>query len=695
MKERILFYVLFLLVILRCFYLDLSLKPPHFERTQEELVFQIETVTNQRTQVHISQRGRRQVDEKAFWYSQTSFHEGDKIKGVFHIELLRSLSNPGIRWTEKNYYRERIYWKIKEEKIYSRTCQHSWSQNLRRSIFKKFNQFESASFLKILILGFPDKDKSFEDVQEFGLSHLFVISGMHLSVLFYFMYGLFYLIGGTSRYRLSFIVSFLFSGLYVSLCYSQISLTRSFFMLTLVVCNVILERRSNLIRVFELTSLIVLVLEPLELFQPSFQFSSAAVLAIALGFESRRKNWFKEMLFLQMFITLFVAPLVAYYFHEFSISGIFLNLIFIPVFSYLLPLLFIGTGALLINLNDIGTFCFKVGDFFFEILRWTLCVFPKFKLTGLVESKIEIIILLVFIFVFCCMWRKNGNAKIKTLSLVLILLCCLSFSATAKIFRKFQKKLILTFLEVGHGDALFIEFPYGKTMLVDSGAAFGEFDIGQRVIEPFLYSKRIHKIDYAVLSHADMDHSGGFSTVFKEFKVGEFWVTPQKEEGSNLAKLVNQAIKKGIKVFEKNLTSSSIDIEGAHISFLWPPPNCKEKNRNGCSLVMDLNFSKTEFLLTGDIEKEQEEKLVTQSTHYSMENRILKIPHHGSSTSSSDIFLKWFAPQMCVISSGFRKPNNKVLSRLKQNGLQIFRTDESGAILVSVTDLTRQIRTTR
>jgi competence protein ComEC len=232
----------------------------------------------------------------------------------------------------------------------------------------------------------------------------------------------------------------------------------------------------------------------------------------------------------------------------------------------------------------------------------------------------------------------------------------------------------------------------GNKMLIDGGGLYEDrFDIGKNVIAPFLWKKKIQRIDTLVLTHPDPDHLKGLNFIASQFSVGQFWdngIQTGSEPYLQLKKTLN----------EKKVETQSLDeetphqiINGVEISFLNPPvwKTTPRKGRNlldlnNSSLVMKLRFKNVSILLAGDIGKEAEEQMLRKG--FPLQADILKIPHHGSSSSSSPPFLDKVNPTYAILSVGQRNigrlPNPEVLERYKRLGAKIFRTDRHGAITV-------------
>jgi competence protein ComEC len=259
----------------------------------------------------------------------------------------------------------------------------------------------------------------------------------------------------------------------------------------------------------------------------------------------------------------------------------------------------------------------------------------------------------------------------------------------------FQKDLRLTFIDVGHGDSILIEFPKGKKMLIDGGGLYEDrFDIGKNVIAPFLWKKRIRKIDTLVLTHPDPDHLKGLNFIASQFSIGQFWDNGFQTGSESYLQLKEILKEKKIETKSLNEEFSPQIINGVEISVLNPLVlNTTQRkvqnlwNLNNSSLVMKLQFKNISILLTGDIEKEAEKQMLKKG--FLLHADVLKIPHHGSSSSSSLLFLESVNPTYAILSVGERNigrlPNPEVLMRYERLGAKLFRTDRHGAITV-VTD---------
>jgi competence protein ComEC len=277
---------------------------------------------------------------------------------------------------------------------------------------------------------------------------------------------------------------------------------------------------------------------------------------------------------------------------------------------------------------------------------------------------------------------------------VVILGCCVSLIAAHPFPPNVSRnQLELTVLDVGQGDSLFLTTPDGHTMLIDGGGGTGpikirgvrtRFDVGEEVVSRYLWSRGLKRLDAVALTHAHEDHLEGLFAVLQNFRVAELWVG-HDVASSNYQRLLQVAQSRGTRIV--HLEAGNTFTWGAvHGDVLWPTTDSEVRTAtNDDSLVLRVEYGNQSLLLAGDIEKPVERALVDEGLP--IESAFLKVPHHGSSTSSTDPFLGRVHPAYAAISVGennpFNHPTPAALGRLKASGAQIFRTDRDGAITLT------------
>jgi competence protein ComEC len=248
-------------------------------------------------------------------------------------------------------------------------------------------------------------------------------------------------------------------------------------------------------------------------------------------------------------------------------------------------------------------------------------------------------------------------------------------------------RLHVTFLDVGQGDSIFVVFPQGSSMLVDTGglSSSSTFDIGDRVVAPVLREAGIRRLDYLALTHGDPDHIGGAPSILREFRPREVWEGIPVPRFEPLTALRLAAQGSGAR-WANVYAGDGTDVDGVHVAARHPAPADweRQKVRNDDSIVLELRWRDVSVVLTGDIGKAPERTVAP--TLQPSRLRILKVPHHGSLTSSTREFLDAVRPQVAVVSAGrsnhFGHPVPEVLDRYRAVGAEIFRTDQDGAVMV-------------
>jgi competence protein ComEC len=478
--------------------------------------------------------------------------------------------------------------------------------------------------------------------------------------------------------------------------------------------SILLDRERNLLHTLALAAFLILLFSPPSLFDVSFQLSFLAVLSILYlvprflqAFKQDeislllRTSWMKNIssyIRLSLLVTgvaiLGTAPLVALHFNRFAPIGFLTNLFIVPWVGFLIVPLSLTASIFSFFFLPLATLLIAINGFITLILLRVLAFFASLPLASFFVSTptvFEIFLFYALLF-FAVHFRKGKKIRSLFAGLCIVFACDLAYWSFKD---SFQKDLKLTFIDVGHGDSILVELPKGKKMLIDGGGLYeNRFDTGKNVIAPFLWEKKIRRIDTLVLTHPDPDHFKGLNFIASQFSIGQFWDNGFEVPSEPHLQLKETLRQKKIKIQSLHEGSPSQIIHGVEISVLNPPAwnaarrkvqNASELNNS--SLVLKLQFKNVSVLLSGDIEKEAEGWMLRKA--YPLRADMIKVPHHGSSTSSSPLFLEKVKPAYAIVSVGERNiarlPHPEVLKRYERLGTEIFRTDKHGAITV-VTD---------
>lgn len=285
---------------------------------------------------------------------------------------------------------------------------------------------------------------------------------------------------------------------------------------------------------------------------------------------------------------------------------------------------------------------------------------------------------------------KKKLSGIRIFILIVAAIATLSVHPVHSAVKGNEKNLYVYFLDVGQGDGAFIRTPSGKNILIDGGQGsneYDDFDAGKKVVVPFLIRKKITKIDYIVVSHSHNDHIGGLISVMKKYPVGVVYDSGFAYSSPVYTEFLKTIKNKEIKyqiVQKGDVLKWDPDLR---VEVFSPKSNRLYDDPNNNSVVLKITYGKVSFLFTGDIEDAASADLLGNYGKKELAAEILKVPHHGSRTSSGVDFLEAVYPEIAVISCGrynrFRHPHSTVVERYNDFGIELHRTDKEGTVFVA------------
>lgn len=565
---------------------------------------------------------------------------------------------------------------------------------------------EEGEFLKGIFLGersgiSPSVRESFTNS---GTAHVLAVSGSNVAVVtgFFFVLLGFLRMGRLPRVILT-ACGLLF---YMMITGSNPPVVRATIMALVLLFSSVAQEKTNPFNGLGIAALIILAFDTRQLFDVGFQLSFVAVLSImylypkADALINRLGNtalWRRatapvlKVCALSGVATLGTLPLTSIYFGKFSIIGIVANMFVIPG---------VGLSVVLGGLSGIGG---MASDFVAQtyascnsaILWLTIRVAEiSGRLSFAYVHTLRFAWVDALVFYTALLVAVHWKRPLWRNSLIILLLITLNIAVWVpppQAMASVDGKLRVSFIDVGQGDAVLVELPSGGTILVDAGPRTHTFDAGERIVTPFLKRRGITNIDLLVISHAHSDHVGGAAAVISEISVQRVLDSGQPARSTTYESYLRSIRERG-SVFEMTKAGTLLsDFAGARLYVLYPSntflsndPSRSHPNLNNTSVVFKLVYGGISFLFSGDAEKEAEEEMVHVYGDF-LQSTLLKIGHHGSTTSTSPEFLASVNPQHAVISVGrnnkFRHPSPLVIERLMEREIEISRTDEEGAIV--------------
>jgi competence protein ComEC len=268
----------------------------------------------------------------------------------------------------------------------------------------------------------------------------------------------------------------------------------------------------------------------------------------------------------------------------------------------------------------------------------------------------------------------------------LILLIGLNVAVFTGLARQERNALTLTAIDVGEGDALLIEFPNKKQVLLDAGPKTFSYDAGERVIAPFLKRQGITNLDAIIISHPHSDHIGGIQYLLEHFPVAQLIQSERSSNSRQYKEMHAVAAQRGVKIHTVK-SGDALPFDSTARMLVLHPCWARDStmNFNNSSLVLKVLYGSSSFLLMGDAEGEAEEKLIGRFDAL-LDSDVLKVGHHGSITSTSDTLLQQVSPTIAIVSVGrynkFNHPSLEVIDKLKRQRIETKRTDEEGAVIL-------------
>ncbi|MBI4810566.1 MAG: ComEC/Rec2 family competence protein [Ignavibacteriales bacterium] len=595
---------------------------------------------------------------------------GRRILLEGELATIRTARNPG-EFDLKNYLNlNNIYARYYPNKMDSTNILSSTKQNIlsslvypvRRSVAENIDRYiggEEAKFLKGLVIG-ERSEIPVEIKTAFinsGVMHILAVSGLHVAIVTFILLVILQVLRIPEKLRI--IITCLLLVYYIFLTGSAPSVTRSVIMAIVFLGGKLLERKNDIYNALAFSAIILLLIDAKQFLQPGFQLSFTAVFSIVYLYpkinkvrelisEKFRDNKIVVLIFALFSVSIAAGigtlPFTSLYFGKISLISFVANLVIVPLSNLILAL-----GMLMVAISYISSWLASIYAEVTSFVTWLLLKLVAFF----------------------------GNLPFAYID------ARFSFFATLMFYA-----VIGVVVNVGKSEIMKND---GKTMLVDGGPKTFASDAGARFIIPFLKYKHVDRINSLLISHPDADHLGGVPTIMRQLKIDQV-IDTKFECRSALCQDYHHIIDSIGLPRLHSYAQSLIDQSNHYRLYILNPPKTlltdyvnKSYNVNNQSIVLKLVYGKTSLLLTGDAEDEAETFIIKRFGNF-IRSDVLKVAHHGSSSGTSETYLQLIKPEKAVISVGaknkFNHPSGEVIQRIKDVGCELFRTDESGAVVM-------------
>ena len=664
-------YIGILIIVLIISIVRINIKPNLFYKENSTITGIIQNIEYENEYYKLTIKGKEKVLGNFHSKNKIDIHLGDKIKVS---GIISEPTNPTLKNTfnyKKYLNNKNIYHIIKIDSIKVISKNKNIYYIVKEFVYKRLNHNK---YLYTFILG--DKFYLSQEIkntyQENGISHLFAISGMHITLLSNIIIKVLSILKVKENRR--YLITTIILIFYLLIVGISPSILRGVLFFIVFKYNSLYYFYIKPTNLFILVLCISLLINPKYIFEVSFQYSY--LISFTLIYMSEfltSKNYFISLLKTSIISSIVSLPITLYNFYSINNLSIIYNLFFIPLITIIVfPLSLI-------------TFLFPqlmpIYNFITDIMENISILLSKIKLGKLVFMRIHpifYILYLIIIFIAFYFIKKNNFKYLFLLLFVLLI---------HYIYPSINNDVFINFIDVGQGDSILIH--NSKNILIDTGGKESNTNDNSIVLNktiPYLKSLGIKKIDYLILTHGDYDHMGESINLVEKYKVKK--VIFNCGEFNNLEKEL-------IKKLNKNKVSyysciNELDLENNKLFFL----QTKEyDNENDNSNVIYTELDGYKFMFMGDASVTTEHEILDKYNLSDID--VLKVGHHGSRTSSSKEFINEINPKYSVISVGknnrYGHPNKEVLENLEYS--KIYRTDSDGSIMFKIKNNNLKVET--
>ena len=656
LQSNIIFYCLLIVTIL---YVGIKVKIGYTSKinVNEDFTGIVTTIVKKENSFKLTIKGK----EKLIVYINNidNLELGDKATVSGDYVLSKKATIPNNFDYQKYLYNNHIFYIMyaKELKILKKN--QNIIYEIKKHILNKTTNYKNRGYLNAFIIGDKTDLEFYETYQNNGISHLFALSGMHISMLSLIIYKL------VNKFKHKDLIVIMFLLFYVTLTNFSASILRTIIFFIILKLNNNLDLNISTKNSLLLTLSIILIYNPLIIFDIGFQYSGLVTFGLIVSTKYYKKNYFYNLFITSFIALLFSLPITLYNNYELNLLSILNNLINVPLITFIIYPLSLLTFIL--------KFLEPIYNLTINLLEFINNLSSIFSL-NIIIPKVNIIFYLIY-YIFIYLYIESNNKKC-------ILIACL-YLLSFKLKPFIDHNNYVYYLDVVQGDSSLVIYN-DEVIMIDTGGISNYF-ISSGSIK-LLKSLGYSHIDYLILTHGDFDHMGDSIYLINNYKVknvvfncGEF-----NELEKELIKLLD---KKKIKYY---LCIKELNIDNNKLHFLQTK---FYDNENDNSNVIYTKLDGYKFMFMGDAGIDKEKDILNK---YNLSNiDVLKVGHHGSKTSSSKSFINEINPKNSIISVGknnrYGHPNKEALNNLEDS--KVYRTDQDGSIIFKIKNNKLKIKT--
>lgn len=642
------------------------------------------------------------------YYTIKSKEEKDKILNNLPLfkkcEVYYDYSNPlpntnSLKFNYKEYLiQQDIEGIIKIKQPFLKSCINSKLNLLEKLQFhrehlilnlKKLNS-EYIEDIIALTLGETKylSSERIEELKHLGIYHLYAVSGSHVALLSVFLFNI--LLKFKLRYHQAELIIFILLPIYAVLTGLSPSVIRA---VAVVMLYLVIKKFTRLdsLQILSITFILSVMYKPFIIYDIGFQLSYLVSTFLLLTIPIIKTfHFIYKLICINLIAQISTFPILIMHFNTFQWLGLLTNFFFIPWFELILfPLVMIFL-IIYVTIGFVPNILIYLTDLMLSITIDIIQIINNFNIEDIVVRNLSHISYFL-IFIICVMISMYILKKKIFKAIIIFILVIITVTYDFK-----EDRVILRFLDVGQGDAMVsYHKDTNQIVMIDTGGKMlsnkkdwqikdNELSYTKSVLIPELHEKGIRKIDYLIVSHPHLDHMGELEELSQKIKIKNLIINKRTWDNKELKLLISSLEQKGITIID-SVGLKNIKV-GKAIYRFYNQDTKSHPDKNENSIITELEVYNKKIISTGDATQNNERTVLNKIDH---QYDILKVGHHGSSTSSTEEFLSRVKPRLCIISAGrgnkYGLPKKVTIKKLQNHKCKILNTQDIGGITITLT----------